>query len=321
MVGAGVIGLTTAIVVAEAGYAVRVLTREPPAATTSALAGALWEPFLAEPRERLARWAYEGLPVLAQLAEREGETGVRLVDGVEAHRSADAPPPWWSAEVPGLVSPAAPADLPPGYRSGHRARLPLLDMPRYLGYLTDRLAAAGGRIERRTVGSLAQLGDQAGALVNCTGLGARDLVPDDALRPVRGHVLRVANPGIERWFVDVSGEDGEGGEEIVYVLPQRDTVILGGTAHRDRWDTTPDPRVAERILRRCAAAHPALATARVLTHRVGLRPWRPRVRLERETLPNGVVCVHSYGHGGCGVTVSWGCAAEALALLTGRSGP
>ena len=55
---------------------------------------------------------------------------------------------------------------------------------------------------------------------------------------------------------------------------------------------------------------PALAGATVLRHQVGLRPARPVVRLERE----GDV-VHCYGHGGAGVTLSWGCADEVVALV------
>ena len=56
--------------------------------------------------------------------------------------------------------------------------------------------------------------------------------------------------------------------------------------------------------------------ARVITERVGLRPCRPEVRLEAETLPGGRVLWHNYGHGGAGVTLSWGCARELTAALT-----
>jgi D-amino-acid oxidase len=66
--------------------------------------------------------------------------------------------------------------------------------------------------------------------------------------------------------------------------------------------------------------HPGLADARIIEVRVGLRPYRPRVRLETERLPDGALCVHNYGHGGAGVTVSWGCALEAVRLLDGEEG-
>ena len=57
---------------------------------------------------------------------------------------------------------------------------------------------------------------------------------------------------------------------------------------------------------------PALETGTVVAHRVGLRPARSRVRLEAE---DGVV--HCYGHGGAGVTLSWGTADEVASLVAG----
>jgi D-amino-acid oxidase len=77
------------------------------------------------------------------------------------------------------------------------------------------------------------------------------------------------------------------------------------------WDTAVDPGTAQAILARCVALEPDLADARVLSHAVGLRPGRPEPRLETERRDGGVV-VHNYGHGGGGVTLSWGCAEEVV---------
>jgi D-amino-acid oxidase len=100
-------------------------------------------------------------------------------------------------------------------------------------------------------------------------------------------------------------------------MPQPYGVVLGGTAQDDSWDREPDPAQAAAILERCARIRPALAGARVLGHRVGLRPARPQVRLEAVQLPSGGRLVHNYGHGGAGVTVAWGCAQEAALLASG----
>ncbi len=89
VVGAGVIGLTTAVVLAEAGFAVRVLAKQMPENTTSAAAGAMWGPYLVEPRDRVQAWAEYSLRTFTGLAETPG-TGVRLVTGIEASRSASA---------------------------------------------------------------------------------------------------------------------------------------------------------------------------------------------------------------------------------------
>lgn len=74
--------------------------------------------------------------------------------------------------------------------------------------------------------------------------------------------------------------------------------------------------MAEAIVRRCATLRPEIAGARIIDHRVGLRPARDAVRLERELLPDGRVLVHNYGHGGAGITVAWGCAREAAELAS-----
>ncbi|WP_413802240.1 FAD-dependent oxidoreductase [Streptomyces iranensis] len=312
VVGAGVIGLTSAIVLAEGGLRVAVWTRDPTGRTTSAVAGGLWWPYRIEPEEQVTTWSVRTLHTLTALARRPAETGVRQVEGVQAGiGTGDLGP--WAAAVPGLRQ-GLPDELPDGFVVGLRARVPLVDMPAYLGYLRRRLTAAGGRVEERAVTSLAEAGRAAPLVVNCTGLGARELVPDTEVHPVQGQLVVVENPGVTEWLVAADPHS----PDTLYALPQPYGLVLGGTARENAWSLEPDPATAEAIVARCARVHPQVAHARVLAHRVGLRPARSRVRLEREELPGGGACVHNYGHGGAGVTVAWGCAEEAFRLLIGR---
>ncbi|MFB7108366.1 FAD-dependent oxidoreductase [Streptomyces sp. NPDC056291] len=304
VVGGGVIGLTTAVVLAERGRRVRVWTREPAERTTSAVAGALWWPYRIEPESLVGEWSLESLAVYEELAGRPDETGVRLVEGVHGGTRLDLLGPW-AARVPGL-RPAHAGEWAAG--TALWARLPLIDMSAHLPWLRERLTAAGGIVEEREVTDLAAV--DAPVVVNCAGLGARELVPDPAMRPVRGQLVVVENPGITTWLTSVDPAS----QSPAYVFPQPGRLLLGGTAEEDDWSLTPDPAVAERIVERCAALRPEIAGARVLEHRVGLRPSRHAVRLEREELPGGRVLVHNYGHGGAGVTVAWGCARRAAAL-------
>ncbi|CAL9373416.1 putative D-amino-acid oxidase [Streptomyces sp. enrichment culture] len=304
VIGGGVVGLTTAVVLAERGVRVRLWTRDPVERTTSAVAGALWWPYRIEPVASARAWALRSLEVYEELAERPGTTGVRLVEGVLGETSPDEVGAWAAARLPGLRRATA-EEYPAG--PGVRARLPLIDMPAHLPWLRERLLAAGGTVETRTVTDLARAG--APVVVNCAGLGARELVPDASVRPVRGQLVVVENPGIDTWTVS-TGPDGE----MAYFFPQPGRLVLGGTAEEDAWSLEPDPAVAEAIVRRCAALRPEIAGARVLEHRVGLRPARDTVRLEREPLADGRLLVHNYGHGGAGVTVAWGCADRAAAL-------
>ncbi|MDF3143028.1 MULTISPECIES: FAD-dependent oxidoreductase [unclassified Streptomyces] len=305
VVGGGVIGLTTALVLAERGARVRVWTRDPVEGTTSAVAGALWWPYRIEPLALARAWALRSLDVYEELAERSEPTGVRMVEGVLGGASLDEADAWATARLPGLR--ATTAEEYAG--SGLWARLPVIDMATFLPWLRDRFLDASGVIETRSVSGFGEV--EAPVVVNCTGLGARELVPDASVRPVRGQLVVVENPGIRTWLTST---DADG--EMAYYFPQPGRLLLGGTAVEDDWSPEPDPGVAEAIVRRCAALRPEIAGARVLAHRVGLRPGRDAVRLEREALPGGRVLVHNYGHGGAGVTVAWGCAEEAAGLAS-----
>ncbi|MGC5341704.1 FAD-dependent oxidoreductase [Streptomyces sp. DT171] len=302
VVGGGVSGLTTAVVLAERGHRVRVWSREPASATTSAVAGALWWPYRIEPAESVGGWALTTLRGYEELARRPEETGVRLVHGLHRGQRLTALGPW--AGRLEQVSQVA---------EGLRARLPLIDMPAHLRWLERRLGEAGGGVERREVGGFDEALAEASTVVNCTGLGARALVPDGGVRPVRGQLVVVENPGIDEWFTEADPAS----DATTYFFPQPGGLILGGTAEEDDWSTVPDPRTTERIVARCARVRPEIAGARIIGHRVGLRPARSGgVRIEGEALPGGVRLVHNYGHGGAGVTVALGCA-EAVARLLG----
>jgi D-amino-acid oxidase len=185
-------------------------------------------------------------------------------------------------------------------------------MPVYLDYLRARFERAGGTLEVSGVPSLAGLAGAAPVIVNCSGAAAHNLVPDPAVVPVRGQVVIAANPGIEEFLISRDLEP----PWIVYMFPHGDTILLGGTNEEGNWDTEPKPEVAERIVAGCAAIEPRLRGVKILGHRVGLRPWRPEVRLESEPLGGGVLW-HNYGHGGAGISMAWGCAAEITRAVLG----
>src|SRR3954454_19208329 len=101
-----------------------------------------------------------------------------------------------------------------------------------------------------------------------------------------------------------------------YVVPRSHDIVVGGSDEEGDWSRTPDPETAERILERTRGLVPELTGAKVLRHKVGLRPVRPAVRLEEERR-GATRVVHCYGHGGAGVTLSWGCADEVAAMVGG----
>jgi D-amino-acid oxidase len=247
------------------------------------------------------------IAVFTELAN-DPATGVHLQRGMLAAPAGAPPAPAGFAD-PTTFEPVAADDLPAGFEFGLWTTVPTVNMPRYLGYLTDRFTAAGGRIETAVIRSLADVAGEAPLLANCTGVGARDLVPDEAVHAVRGQHVIVANPGLDTFFLEAPF-----GPAWTSYLPHGDVVVLGGTATVDDTNLAADPAMARAIVERCAAVEPRLRDAPVLEHRVGLRPAREPIRVEVEQI-GPARCVHDYGHGGVGVTLSWGCAREAAALL------
>jgi D-amino-acid oxidase len=309
VVGAGVSGLTSAVLLAEAGWPVRVWAAAMPQRTTSAVAGAVWAP----PRPADAKaldWSAHSLKVFRELAN-DPDTGVRMAPALAVGEFTAADATSSAANLVPDLRPADPADLPKGYGVGFRATLPMIDMPQYLAFLTRRLAAAGCQIEEHPVRSLAEAAETAPIVVNCAGLGAGALTGDDTVRPRFGQHVVLTNPGLRQLFLEIH-EDPEW--TCYFPHPQR--VVCGGISIPGRSDTTPDPEVTERILQRCRRIEPRLGDAAVTETITGLRPDRPSVRLEAEPLGRSR-CVHNYGHSGNGVTLSWGCARDVVRLVNG----
>jgi D-amino-acid oxidase len=316
VLGAGVSGLTSAICLAEEGLAVAVQGAELPHATTSVVAGALWGAHLVGADDRVAGWAQETRRTFIELAG-EPAAGISVARGLMAVSVPQDTPP--DATDGSEFTPCAASELPAGYVGGWRLTEPLTSMPVYLTYLRDRFLAAGGRmLEARSFATLAQVAQRSAApvIVNCPGVGAHALVPDPSVTPVRGQIVVVSNPGLTEFFVG----NGADPDDLTYLFPHRDIVVLGGTQEHGQWSRIPDPGTAERILAAATAVEPRLSAATVLDHRVGLRPARPQVRLEAQVIADGRHIVHNYGHGGAGVSLSWGCARDAAQLAIAALG-
>jgi D-amino-acid oxidase len=313
VVGAGVSGLTTAVCLAERGCQVQVWTRDEPRRTTSMVAGALWGPSFQQPIASTLRWCEVSLREFRSLADG-AVPGVRMVSAltVGAGAAGDGQLPPQVRLIPDL-RPCPPQDLPDGWAGGARSTMPLIDMGPYLDYLVARLAAAGGSVQTRTLRTLAEATDDAPIVINCAGLGARELAGDATVRPVRGQHVVFSNPGITELFMELAAP------EWTSVFPHPTRVVCGGNSVPDSWDTAVDEALTDRIVARCRRVQPRLADADIVDVMVGLRPERPAVRVEAQRLRTARL-VHNYGHGGEGVSLSWGCAREAAELALNRTG-
>lgn len=285
LLGAGVSGLTTGVVLAEDGHEVTILAADV-TSTTSHAAAAIWLPYHIA-SDHVDAWALTTRDILTELA-KDPKTGVSLID----------------FDVFGEARPRCIEDeCRPIEGGGYRVRVPLTDTTRYLPYLRARFERAGGRVEVREVrrDEIANL--QGELIVNCTGFGARELFGDEELQPGYGIAVVVPRPEID--YAIVTARDPE---SLMYVIPRTDDCILGGYDQ----PVVPEVSEVEAIVARCRAAVPEVS-GNVLAVKHGIRPVRPAVRLELATLAGRTV-VHNYGHGGSGFTVSWGCAEEVRRL-------
>src|SRR5947209_4260442 len=155
------------------------------------------------------------------------------------------------------------------------------------------------RTGRRTVTSLDEV---SGLVVNCSGLAARELAGDPTVSAARGQVVHLTTvPGVPC----VCDEDA-----MIYVLPRNDRTIVGGSYQLGNENDAVEPAETESLLARARELVPRLARAEVLDARAGLRP----VRAEGPRVERVDAVIHCYGHGGAGLTLSWGCARRVVEL-------
>ena len=311
VIGCWVSGLTSALCLLEAGQSVSIWAKEQPPHTTSNVAAAVWYPYKAYPPERVTAWGEATLRKLEELRSEEG-SGIIMTSLLEVKQKSNPQDLWWAKAVKSFRQ-ARPEELPEGYAGGYTFEAPVIDTRVYLDYLMRRFQAQGGQILPRVVTDLAEAFAQSNIVVNCSGLGARELVEDRDLHPARGQAVRIKHNGFRRVLV---GEEGP--NQLAYIVPRTHDIVLGGTYEEHNWSTEEDPQETQDILRRCANLAPefaAITSDDIEQIICGLRPVRSTVRVEAERIAPDRLLVHNYGHGGAGITLSWGCATEVAELV------
>ena len=297
-------GLSCAVRLLEAGHEVEVISDRFSPDTVSDVAAAIWYPFLTAPADRADGWGVVTYAELERLAEQESESGVRMRDGKEYLREA-VDPPGWSEDIAAFRI-LDDSEIPEGYVFGWQFRAPVIEMPLYMPWLRSRVEVLGGSFVQSFVEDLNEVSGE--VVVNCVGLGARELCDDEEVRPARGQVIFIdQDPGI--------GHFDQQPETLTYTIPRSDVTVLGGTAQVDDWGMDIRPEDNDLILSKVEALWPQLDRSKIVGGTVGLRPSRSEVRLEIEYIGDRKV-VHNYGHGGAGVTLSWGCAEEVVNLVS-----
>ena len=243
VIGCGIMGLTTARLVQEAGFPVTIYTKALTPQTTSFVAGGQISPFGHYREDEVTpEWRRQFLAAMAYSWRRfsamvGADYGVRWLPTYE--EGGDAGPPELGAYSPNSRT-LSEAQHPFPVEPMVRFDTMYVETGRFLAKLTADVLAAAGKIRLREFRSPEELAALAEPLIfNCTGIGARDLFGDDGMIPVRGQLAILApQPDI---LYAASGQWG-------YMFPRADGIILGGTFERNVWDTTPDPARITRIL-------------------------------------------------------------------------
>lgn len=319
VIGAGIMGLPTAVLLTEAHYKpeVTLIAENFSPDITSDVAGAVVLPLdgpLGSRDPRRQRWNKQTFDYLhdlfaSPLASKLEISLVQMYEMFEEEREE----PWWK-------------DYVFGFRNVGKNELEVLRLPTdkscwtfttmtiachsYLLWQLEQFKASGGKVIQKKVNSLQKIDGDYDVIVNCTGLGSKELVNDELMNPVRGQCMLVKAPWIKHVFAY------EGHDSLTYVIPRNDVVVIGGTVGIGEWSEEVDPEVSKRIMERCCRFLPGLTTAKVVKEMVRLRPARSSVRLEiDEALTRHSTVVHNYGHGGQGITFFRGCVLETVKLV------
>lgn len=299
VLGCGIVGLTSALKLQEKGFRVTIIAKESHEKTLSNKVGAIWFPFEIQPKEKANKWAsWAYTEYLNDVKAENGVSFIPFMTSYDKESNTD-----WTQQIPtGAVRKAKPSELPKGIETAYISTVPLAEPRVYLPYLFSRFLAAGGIFKEQLISSLQEAVTLDEFIVNCTGLGAKELCQDADLSPMRGQILRC-----EKMGVPSCAESNKKGA-LSYVINRSEDCVIGGTDYENDWNTEVEESDTKVIISRLLELGLSPKAPKIIEEIVGLRPKRSAVRFEFDT--DFPTIFHNYGHGGAGFTVAWGCAIE-----------
>lgn len=307
VVGAGVIGLTTAVFAQERGYKVTIFTEMDVLQTTSAKAGASFKPHEVVFDDMAQRMMQQSWSHFERLGRDHPESGVRKHTHWEAS-SVERKPTSYLHIMEDFRQFRFP-EVPGGYQFGWRYQTFMIEIPDFLPWLKRTFLEGEGQfvVLPSKFTSIQEVeGLNADVVFNCTGLGARELCSDQKLVPIKGQVVLIDPIPNMHWSISADG---------FYIYPRRNDTVLGGTTEHGVEDDHVENGVIHTLIRANKRILPELTLDSVRKVYAGLRPYREEgIRVEAEERAS-VRIIHNYGHGGSGITLSWGSAYEAINLI------
>ncbi|KAB8259867.1 FAD dependent oxidoreductase-domain-containing protein [Aspergillus pseudonomiae] len=220
------------------------------------------------------------------------------------------------------------------FKSGYTHDAPIINTDKALGYLMALVQRKGATLETRVVKDLKETGRQlladykADVIVNATGLGAKELVNDQDVYPVRGAIRRVENTRYSKfrhlndaYLVPAQMGPGNVPTKTVFIVPRNDDILYVGSIiqpHSDTMNLTAESPEVRQMWDRAGEFMPSLSHAGFVNHfpfAQGLRPFTKKNVKVRADEDCGFPLVHNYGHGGSGWTLGVGTAQCAVYII------
>lgn len=251
VLGAGIMGLTTARLLQDAGWNVTIYTRDVPRHTTSNVGAGQWAPTSVF-EEGVATPAFEAqFKFAARIAHHAFQNlsganyGVRFTENYYLGRRAQAPS-YYLRELPELFTSVAelePHQHPFPVPHVTRTVTMIVEPATFLRKVRDDFLRAGGKLRIKSFASLSEvLALKENAIFNCTGLGSKQLFGDDELKPIKGQLVFLPpDPAVD--YLSVGG-----GSDVTYMFPRSGEIVLGGSYQDDDWSPHVEPEVTERII-------------------------------------------------------------------------
>ena len=253
ILGAGVMGLTTALILARKGYDVRMYAENFPPYTTSNIAAALWLPTSYYDRNAVTQdFARLDTSIIRNAFKRFLNYTNRPEYGVYWNNYHLLLP---SVPKTNRVQPGG-NDLYPeltlsttqtlfNFPYQKRMKALMIDPNYYLEKLFSDAQIAGVQSNLKQFSHLKQiLSLPEKTIVNCTGLGAKKLFGDDTMIPVQGQLTHLL-PQKEINYSYVTPTP----EGYLYMFPRKGSIVLGGTSVRGAYSTQPDMALTQRMVK------------------------------------------------------------------------